>query len=342
MCKPFFSPFSLRVLVACFLLTSLATTPVWPFTLIEPKESSVHSPGEKITIQLDLGEVAGINQVKYFWYGDQEDMLEELVEDKLALVSTKTHEPPFGGTLRVPRTAIGNLRLLAVAEREGGQSGHENWAIFDEVLVHIEPKAKLLEIDFETDKPLRFGRAGSARVYDKLDFLGKIFELPVIGRFSDGVVRPIRLQATGTAYESTDDSVVTVQENGLLRLVGNGHAGIKVTNRGKQALLEVDIEVNDELNEPPVPDPGSNQVVNAGDRVKLNALQSYDPEGGSLEYHWSQVRGSKVPLLDPFSAKASFLAPYVVGEGLFRFKLRVTDTQGADSLPAYVDVIVEP
>ena len=77
------------------------------------------------------------------------------------------------------------------------------------------------------------------------------------------------------------------------------------------------------------------RLFKAGTRVQFNALKSYDPEGGSLQYYWSQVGGSKVPLLDPYSPKASFLAPLVADTRHFRFKLRVTDVQGADSFPVY-------
>ncbi len=179
-------------------------------------------------------------------------------------------------------------------------------------------------------------------VYDQVDFLGKVVELPVVGIFADGVVRPIRLQTTGTTYLSSDEKVVTINPDGLLRLVGNGTARITAKNRRKEATLEVVVEVKDELNEPPVPDAGENKTVQAGTRVQFNALGSYDPEGGSLQYYWSQVGGSKVPLLDPYSPKASFLAPLVAAPRRFRFKLRVTDIQGADSYPVFVDVTVEP
>ena len=37
-----------------------------------------------------------------------------------------------------------------------------------------------------------------------------------------------------------------------------------------------------------------------------------------------------------------FLAPFVAEPRLFRFTLRVTDVQGADSVPAVVDIMVEP
>ena len=40
--------------------------------------------------------------------------------------------------------------------------------------------------------------------------------------------------------------------------------------------------------------------------------------------------------------KASFVAPQVSETRLYRFKLRVSDKKGADSLPAFVDVVVEP
>ena len=76
--------------------------------------------------------------------------------------------------------------------------------------------------------------------------------------------------------------------------------------------------------------------------MELNGFKSRDPEGEALYYSWSQVRGGKVALLDVNMPRASFVAPQVSERRAFRFKLRVTDKLGADSLPAFVDVIVEP
>ena len=53
-------------------------------------------------------------------------------------------------------------------------------------------------------------------------------------------------------------------------------------------------------------------------------------------------RGSKISLLDANGSETSFLAPAVSEPRIYRFKLRVTDKKGADSLPAFVDVTVEP
>ena len=77
------------------------------------------------------------------------------------------------------------------------------------------------------------------------------------------------------------------------------------------------------------------------DRLSLPGYIA-DPEGEALYYSWSQIRGSKVPLLDVNGPEASFQAPQVSEPRTYRFKLRVTDKKGADSLPAYVDVTVEP
>jgi hypothetical protein len=101
------------------------------------------------------------------------------------------------------------------------------------------------------------------------------------------------------------------------------------------------VDVNDEPNEPPIADAGANKTVKAGSRVKLSGLKSRDPEGEALNYSWSQVRGSKVSLLDANNTEASFLAPAVSEPRAYRFKLRVTDKKGADSLSAFVDVTVE-
>ncbi len=339
--SPIRVPLNTAGLLTAFVIL-LGHQPAWSFSIIEPKESSVHQSGNHIPVALDLGGLPGVTRVNYYWYEEFDDMLRVSVEEKLALVATVKSTPPFGGNIVVPEEAMGTYRLLAVAEQGGRQSQHESLAIFDEILIQIEPSAELLEIDFQTYKPLRMGRAGGARVYDQVDFLGKTLELPVIGIFSDGMTRSIRAQSTGTTYQSANDNIISVNPNGVLRLVGNGETVLTVKNRNQEATLDILVEVNDEPNHPPVSNPGTTQTVSSGTRVTLNGLASYDPDGGSLQYHWEQVRGSKVPLLDPYSAQSKLLAPFVVEERIFRFTLRVTDILGADSLPAFVDVIITP
>jgi hypothetical protein len=331
------------------LIMWLATaSPAEAFTIVWPAEGSAVTAGQTITARVDLGQDAGIVKVRYYWYGEEDEVLVEQDDSSAtgsivapaALIGSAEHDPAFGGPLKVPHDIIGPLRLLAVAEVSRGRLGTRS--VFDEVIVHVEPPAALTTIDFSTDKPLQLGRAGQSSAFGHVDSLGKIFQLPVVGDFADGVTRRISTPASGTSYQSSDQHVIKVLPGGLLQIVGNGKATIIVVNRGKRASLDVDVNVNDEPNEPPIADAGTSKVVKAGARVKLSGLKSRDPEGEALYYTWSQVRGSKVSLLDANNSEASFLAPTVSEPRTYRFKLRVTDKKGADSLPAFVDVTVKP
>lgn len=318
------------------------------FKILEPAEGAKLTSGTTITARVYLGKDSGIVQVRYYWYGEQDDTLVEQedatatgsIVAPVALIGQSDHNPAFGGPLLVPKDGIGPMRLLAVAEISRGRLGTRS--VFDEILVQVEPTAALTTIDFETDKPLQLGRAGQSSAFGHVDSMGKIFELPVVGEFTDGVTRRISSPATGTNYQSSNSKVIQVLPHGLLQIVGNGKTVLTVTNHGKQASLDVGVTVNDEPNEPPVADAGANKTVKAGSKVKLSGLKSRDAEGEALYYSWSQVRGSKIALLDVDNAEASFLAPTVSEKRTYRFKLRVTDKKGADSVPAYVDVIVEP
>lgn len=340
-----------RLRNSCFVLfaAGLATvSPVHAFKIMEPATGAELAAGTTITARVDLGKDTGIVKVRYYWYGEQDDVLVEQDDSTaagsivapVAMIGSAESDPAFGGQLNVPRDGIGPMRLLAVAEISRGRLGTRS--VFDEVIVKVEPTALLTTIDFETDKPLQLGRIGQSSAFGHVDSLGKIFELPVVADFSDGVTRRISTPASGTGYASSNDKVIKVVGNGLLQIVGNGKATITVTNRGKQASLDVDVTVNEEPNEPPIADAGTNRSVKGGSRVKLSGLKSRDPEGEALYYTWSQVRGSKISLLDANNSETSFLAPIVSEPRTYRFKLRVTDKKGADSLPAFVDVTVEP
>ena len=330
------------------LVSSFLTEQSFAFKITEPAAGATLSAGSTVTARVDLGKDTGIVQVRYYWYGEQDEVLVEQddatatgsIVAPVAMIGSAEQEPAFGGPLKVPQDGIGPMRLLAVAEISRGRLGARS--VFDEVIVKVEPSAALTTIDFETDKPLQLGRAGQSSAFGHVDSLGKIFELPVVADFADGVTRRISTTASGTSYESSRQKVIKVLPEGLLQIVGNGKATITVTNRGTQASLDVDVNVNDEQNEPPVADAGAHKSVKAGSRVKLSGLKSRDPEGEALYYSWSQVRGSKISLLDANNSETSFLAPTVSEPRTYRFKLLVTDKKGADSLPAFVDVTVEP
>lgn len=322
--------------------------PAHALKILEPAEGTKLTSGKTVTARVDLGKDSGIVKVRYYWYGEQDETLvgqEDATATgsiiaPVALIGLADQDPPFGGKLLVPKDSIGPMRLLAVAEISRGRLGTRS--IFDEILVNVEPAASLAIIDFETDKPLHLGRAGQSSAFGHVDSMGKIFELPVVGEFTDGVTRRISTLGSGTSFQSSNPKIIKVLAGGLLQIVGNGKTTVTVTNRGKQATLDVAVDVNEEPNEPPVADAGPNQSVKSGTKVKLSGLKSRDAEGEALYYSWSQVRGSKIALLDVNNAEASFLAPTVSEKRTYRFKLRVTDKKGADSVPAFVDVTVEP
>lgn len=334
----------LALFTACLAMAS----PAHAFKITEPPDGAKLTAGTTMTARVDLGKDAGVVTVRYYWYGEQDEALVEQDDSTaigsivapVALIGSIEQDPAFGGPLNVPDDTIGPMRLLAVAEISRGRLGAKS--VFDEVIVTVEPPAALTAIDFETDKPLQLGRVGQSSAFGHVDSMGKVFELPVVGEFADGVTRRISTPASGTSYTSSNDTVINVLRDGLMQIVGNGKTTITASNRGKQAMLDVDVNVNDEPNEPPVADAGTNKAVKTGSRVKLSGLKSRDPEGEALYYSWSQVRGSKISLLDANNSEASFLAPTVSEPRTYRFKLRVTDKKGADSLPAFVEVTIEP
>ena len=335
-------------LLVITLTTILFPWPVHAFKITEPGEGAKLTAGETVMAHVDLGHDIGIVKVLYYWYGEQDDTLVGQEDSTatgsivapVALVGLSDHDPAFGGPLKVPKEGIGPMRLLAVAEISRGRLGTRT--VFDEIIVQVEPRGELTRIDFETDKPLQLGQSGQSSAFGHVDSLGKIFELPVVADFSDGITRRISAPATGTSYASSNQEVIKVLPGGMLQIAGNGKTVLTVTNRGQRGQLDVEVNVNEEPNEPPVADAGTNKTVKAGAKVKLSGLKSRDPEGEALFYSWSQVRGGKVALLDVNNSEASFQAPQVSEPRTYRFKLRVTDKKGSDSLPSYVDVIVEP
>jgi hypothetical protein len=323
-----------RSLTVFLINFCLAAGHAWAFMLNSPVEGATLKAGQEVDAVVDLGADAGISRVRYYWYRINDEPLVEQ-QATLALVATSTSAPPYGGKLTVPPDAVGTMRLLAVGEVARGRlAGHEE---FDEVIVNVSSPAELSGIEFEVQKPWR------------LDTLGKILEVPVVGQYADGITRRISGASSRSAYRSSNEDVISVNAEGLVRVMGNGRASITITNGGKQGTLEVLVRSNGETsNRPPTADAGPDLTVKAGSTVVLNGLRSVDPDGDLIRYEWMQIQGNKVSLLDPNTPRATFVAPKVSTKRLLGFSLRVTDMKGpdtdkgADSFPAHVNVWVIP
>ena len=134
------------VIVGSVLLSAVSVS---AFKIVEPTQDSALSSGQVLTARVNLGKDPGIVKVRYYWYGELDEVLVEkeasssvgAIVKSTSLVSTAENDPPFGGKLRVPQEAIGIMRLLAVAEVTRGRLGSRS--VFDEILVEVKPDAPL-------------------------------------------------------------------------------------------------------------------------------------------------------------------------------------------------------
>ncbi len=83
-------------------------------------------------------------------------------------------------------------------------------------------------------------------------------------------------------------------------------------------------------------------TVNKDTLVTLDGSKSSDPDGSTIaSYTWIQTAGSPaLTLSGANTAQATFTAPSLAADTTFTFQLTVTDSDGASSLPASVNVVV--
>jgi hypothetical protein len=78
----------------------------------------------------------------------------------------------------------------------------------------------------------------------------------------------------------------------------------------------------------PHADAGGDQTVDEGEWVNLDGEDSYDPNGGNLEYSWTQTGGPDVDLQDTSDPQAHFWSPYVYNDEALQFALTVRNAEG--------------
>ena len=80
------------------------------------------------------------------------------------------------------------------------------------------------------------------------------------------------------------------------------------------------------VNTAPVASAGATQTVDEGDLVVLDGGSSYDPDGDSLIYNWSQISGAAVVLSDATSSTPTFTAAMgLAADATLVFELVVSD-----------------
>ncbi|WP_447598752.1 PKD domain-containing protein [Nitrospira sp. Nam80] len=324
-----FRAYSIMALLVGISFPSAAS----PFSLVLPETQTTVTAGQAMSVAIDVPAGIGVRQVRYYWYRDDEEPM-ATSQAEPALTATGSSTPPYGGTLTVPDDAIGLVRLLAVGTMTRGRmAGQED---FDERVLRVDPPTELTGIEFAVEKPWR------------LDTIGKIVPVPVIGQFADNVERSLAGKFAGSRYHSSDESIVAVSPEGLAHVKGNGRAWITVVNQEKEGVIDVVVMADEEPNRSPIARVPDRIEGQGGQKIVLDGLQSRDPDGDPLRYEWKQTRGNKVTLMNHGEAKAAFMAPHVTARRLLQFKLRVTDMRGPDSIKgadseiSTVDVWIDP
>jgi hypothetical protein len=287
-----------------------------------PEKGALVRPGASLKLKIDVSQGLPVSQVTYLLI-EEDRALEDKVEPPPSILAEIA---PFEADIVVPQEGVGPHRLLAVSritERRGF------YVLFDESSIHVTPDAPLTALRAES--PVRFTNT-----------IGEVQMLTVRGVYTDRVVRDVTSSATGTVYQSSNESVVRVNSDGRAQAVGVGTAEITARNQGKADKIRVVVDVRNPENRPPVADAGPDQTVRQGTRVRLDAIGSADPEGENPYYYWSQVKGMPIDLVEPLSLRPYFIAPVVMRPQVLRFRLIVKDKEEAESFPAYVNVTVRP
>lgn len=141
-------------------------------------------------------------------------------------ISLALEGPPFTGNLKIPERAAGSVELLMIVldankKSLGGLAIHLN-IVPDDVPQRIYNPTRFSL----TLPPASFVR--SRTVYVKGIY--------------DGVERDISDPTTGTTYRSSDTSVVTVDEQGVMEPVAPGRAFVIVEHRGLKGFARVNVE----------------------------------------------------------------------------------------------------
>lgn len=218
---------------------------------------------------------------------------------------------PYELQLRVPKDALGHVRLVATAFDALGRR-----AAATDIGVRAITPATLDELRVLTQDPVLFG-AGSRR------------QLLVQGRYSDGVIRDLSASALGTEYRSVDSSVASVSADGLITAGAPGTTTIVVQNGGRQDSVTVTVRGNS------LPQAVANAstaavclVPGAQAQVDLDATGSFDLEGDALTFVW---RRNGVQFATGATARIS------LPTGTHQIQLIVTDAAGGISV-AWVEV----
>ena len=208
---------------------------------------------------------------------------------------------------------------VAVADADGGVGAAEVGVELSDSSVAAITDVTVLNSPGSTDNNITGGGAAADVKY-------------AFANSSDtGSVTILELTLQGDAGGSTDIDVTQNGQTGNLVVFDENGAGYEFDSVGSATLT---------VNTPPTADVGADQTVTSGDTVTLDGSASDDPDGDALNYQWSEVSGSGVPLSDADTATPTFTAPDVSAETTLDFEVTVSDGTANDT--DSVSVTVQP
>ncbi len=107
-------------------------------------------------------------------------------------------------------------------------------------------------------------------------------------------------------------------------------------NKGATGSATVSITVNDEINQAPVANAGTNQTITLPVNSVTLSGNGTDTDGSIAGYSWAKLSGGAATIVSPSAAQTSVTG---LVEGTYAFRLTVTDNKGATgSATVYVTV----
>lgn len=237
---------------------------------LQPLPTSSAFPGQSLVVQIS----------------GQGGFSPALVQVFVAGSSTRISALPFTGSIAIPATAAGSVRLVAFGVDASGKTG----------------MSTVLELPVQQTATL----TGMRTVQPSYELVRPLESrsVTVLGMFSDAVERNVSAPNTGTSYSTSPGGIVTVDAAGVLSTVSQGTTILTVRNGAVsiQVPIEVRFEPTVHYGFPglgtggvaPSLDTGGELPTLGNPRFKI-AIRG--AAGGVLGQLWVSARAQRTPLL---------------------------------------------
>src|SRR5581483_2566429 len=195
------------VFVSLMAISSL----LWAMELVSPVQNALVHPGETVAIKVIPSPGENLFSISFG-----------------SLFENEIEAPPYEYHYTVGPYDVGDLEFDIIALSKEGQ-------VSSSIELHLRstlPSAmRLQSIDVEPNQGLLFLEPETLRTK----------KIGVAGVYSDGVKRSIKGLSFGTTYQSDNEKVVTVDEEGILHAVGIGKAVITIKNGDRSAQTRIEV-----------------------------------------------------------------------------------------------------